>query len=137
MAATLNNPLKESLGRYCDYLVKAGVKCFQGALGGIEAATGYIRPLVAGDALAGVFVDEFDNTSGADGAITAKVLKGNEGSFCKQVNVDSLVITSIGEAVYASDDNSLSMVNGGSDTEVGKVENYISDGVGIVRFATL
>jgi len=135
MAMTYNIPIQEHLGKYLDYAVKTGVKIFQGALVGLEAASGFARPLVAGDALLGHSMDEYDNTDGADGDIKAKVLAGDAAKgYLLTVLVDGVVVTSINAAVFASDDGTLSLTDGGSDSEVGKVANYIEDGKAVVQF---
>src|SRR5262249_1982980 len=74
MALTANR----EIGRYVDqelrtYRVLANVHIYKGGLVGVDRATGYARPLVLGDAFAGVAYEEIDNTGGSNGAKSCRV----------------------------------------------------------------
>jgi len=135
MALAINTPIKERIGKYLDFAVKTGVHIFAGAMVGLEAASGFARPLVSGDAILGHAMDEYDNTGGADGDLKVHTLVGeNALGYLLQVPVDGVVVTSGGDAVFASDDATLSLTDGGTDTEVGKVAQYIEDDLAVVLF---
>lgn len=84
-------------------------------------ASGYVRPLVAGDDYWGISQGECNNSGGALAAKSAMVER--EGLVFDDV-AGVTDITSEGATVYASDDNTLTLTQG-SNSEVGKVEQYL------------
>jgi len=92
--------------------VKSGAHIYQGALVGITA--GYIRPLTAGDAFAGVAYEECDNTSGSDGTLSVKVWV--QGDFEHALTSSSAANN--GAPVYASADDTVTLTGPGN-TPVG------------------
>ena len=83
--------------------VKAAVHIFTGAMVGLDAATGLARPLVAGDAFAGIAMHEADNSAGANGAKTITL----SGSCLAEMPLAGVAQTDAGVALYASDDGAL------------------------------
>jgi len=112
-----------------DLPVKTGVLIFEGAAVGVEVATGYARPLVAGDLFAGWATLTVNNTAGADGAVDINV---ETPGVRKVLNVPATVITSYGANVYASDDGTYTLVVG-SNTLIGTVIRFVSAGVVVVQ----
>jgi hypothetical protein len=102
---------------------------YEGAAVGIVAASGLARPLVAGDAFAGFAEAKADNSSGAAAAKNVRVISND----LIELPIAGLAITNIGAAVYASDDNTFTLVST-SNTKIGKVRRFISSGVGLVAF---
>jgi hypothetical protein len=102
---------------------------YEGAAVG-DNASGYARPLVAGDPFRGFAESKADNASGSAGDKNVRVrTKGKV-----QIPVTSLAITDVGKNVYASDDDTFVLTQS-TNTRIGYVERYISSGVGIVAFA--
>lgn len=135
MALSLNTPINERIGKYLDFAIKAGVHVYLGSILGEDAASGFARPLVAGDVFLGHSMDEYDNSDGSNGDLAAKTLVGENGlGYLLRVAVAGVLVTTNGDTVYASDDGTLSLTDGGSDSAVGKVVQYIEDGVAVVLF---
>jgi hypothetical protein len=102
---------------------------YEGAAVGIVAGTGHARPLVAGDAFAGFAVYKADNSAGSAADINVEVMMRGE----VQLAVSGAVITDVGQAVYASDDDTFSF-NPVGGTFVGYVKRFVSAGVAVVEF---
>lgn len=107
--------------------LKAAAKCYQGAAIGIEIATGYARPLVAGDLFVGFAEENYDNTSGANGAIDVRVRDDEK----VKLAISGLAITDLGKPVYASDDDTFTLT-ATNNSYVGKVDRFDSTGKGWV-----
>lgn len=101
---------------------------YEGAAVG-DNASGYARPLVAGDPFRGFAVAKADNSAGAAGAINVEVRQ--EGRV--QLAIASLAITDVGKPVYASDDATF-VLTATSNSYVGRVVRFVSTGVGVVEF---
>lgn len=106
--------------QYEDYAVVASDKIYEGSLIGL--ASGYARPLQAGDTFVGVAVETVDNTSGSAGDVKVRV--ATTIPFAMPVTGVSDV-TSISLPVYASDDDTLTLTEG-SNSLVGIISNYLS-----------
>lgn len=98
-----------------------------------DNASGLAQPLVDGDPFMGFAMRRADNSLGAASAIDVLVAqKGNV----------ELIVTGVngaedeGATVYATDDDTFSLTDGGSDTAIGKVRRVIntSTGLCIVHF---
>ena len=116
--------------------VAAATTIYSGGFVGM-LATGYAQPYVNStvatsltgfDRLLGVALEEVDNSAGAAGALTVKVLI----SGCFKHAVSGLAITDIGTPVYASDDNTLTKVALGN-CFAGWVERFVASGYGMIR----
>jgi hypothetical protein len=101
---------------------------YEGAAVGMNGS-GYARPLTAGDQFVGFAEQNVDNSAGAAGDKTVRVLtKG----FIK-LSIGSLAITDIGKPVYASDDDTFTLTES-TNSHVGRVHRFISTGVGVLSF---
>jgi hypothetical protein len=106
---------------------------YEGAFVG-ENASGYSRPLVAGDPFQGVCVRQADNSSGSAGDIDVRVRA--RGILCNQAVTGATAVTANDfPPVYASDDNVLTLT-AGSNSLVGNVFRWISSGICDVAFDT-
>jgi len=102
---------------------------YQGSAVGSNA--GYARPLTTGDKFMGFAAEKVDNACGAAGDKNIAVRYRG----LVQLAVASAVITSKGDPVYASDDDTFVLTsNSGANTYIGVVHRFISAGVVIVAF---
>lgn len=125
----VDKPREYQLGDVEEYPVIASDIIYEGAAVG-ENASGYARPLAAGDVFLGFAIEKVDNSAGAAGAKTVKVK--TRGRI--KLAVGSLAITDNDRvAVYASDDDTFTKT-ASSNSLVGYVSKYISSGVGVVEF---
>ena len=95
--------------RYVDqelrsYLVAADTHVFRGGFVGLDAS-GYAQALTAGDPCVGLAYEECDNTGGSDGDKRIRVY--TQGDFLHALS--GAALTNIGDAVYASDDGTLTL----------------------------
>jgi hypothetical protein len=125
----LNTIREFELGDRNAFDMATGAKIFQGAAVGINTATGYARPLNAGDLFVGFAESKMDNTLGQAGDLRVRVY--DEGKV--QLSIANLVITDVGKPVYASDDDTFTLTATGN-SYVGKVTRFVSAGVGMVTF---
>jgi len=104
---------------------------YEGAMVG-DNASGYGRPLVAGDPFLGHNIEKVDNTGGAAGD---KNITLRSGRYRLKVTLTSVAITDVGKVVYASDDATLTLSQGGN-SRVGVVVRYDTTNTCIVEFQT-
>lgn len=133
MAASANVPLtvESGMSGHLNTLsVYESVRPYEGAMAGM--ASGYVRPLVAGDQFAGHFYAEKDNTTGASGAVSVQL---RQGRYRAQVAITSVAITDVGKPVYASADNGYSLTPT-AYSRVGHVVRYVTTNTCIVEFDT-
>lgn len=90
-------------------------------------SSGYVRPLVSGDAFAGFALEKQDNSSGSAG--DKNVLSLVRGTI--KLSVTGAAAGDEGQGVYATDDNVFTTVQGGS--RIGFIERVESSGVALVR----
>jgi len=110
------------------YPVKAATTIFKGALVAVDA-TGYAKPAAPADKrVVGVAYESGNNSTGASGAITARVSR----IASIQLNTAGLTIANVGDKVYVTDDNTVTTVAAGSIL-VGVITEFIS--ATIVRVA--
>ena len=129
LAKNLPRPLV--LGDVSDYPVIASDIIFEGAAVG-ENASGYSRPLVAGDPFQGFALRKADNSDGSAGDINVRV----QAEGVVVLPISGLAITANDQApVYASDDNTFTLT-AGSNTLVGNVRRWVSTGIAEVAFKT-
>ncbi len=104
------------------------VKLYKGAFVGVNASTGYVRPLVAGDAFAGVAYKQADNT------ITGHVAGGIRARLHQRVDIvhalSGAAQTNVGALVYASADDALTLTASGNSL-VGRI--VALEGANLVR----
>jgi len=102
---------------------------YQGAAVG-DNASGYMRPLVAGDPFRGFAVAKADNSTGAAGDIN--VVLATEGKVVLTV-VGSSAVTDVGSSVYATDDNVFTMSPAVTASYIGTVVRWVSSTTCIVE----
>jgi hypothetical protein len=115
------------LGDVNEFPVIASDIIYEGSAVG-DNASGYARPLAAGDRFLGFAESKADNSDGDAGDINIRVRSAGK----VQLSVTDLAITDVGRPVYASDDDTFNLTGIGSF--VGYVYRYVSAGVGIVVF---
>jgi hypothetical protein len=93
---------------------------YEGAAVG-DNGSGYARPLVAADPFMGFAYRKADNSAGAAGDKNVTVY---ERGFVVLPVATVAGVGDQGETVYASDDNTFTLVAGGN-TAIGKVDRYI------------
>lgn len=133
MAASANVPLKVESGmsgHLNTLTVYESVHPYEGAMAGM--ASGYVRPLVAGDQFAGHFYNEKTNAAGASGDVSVSL---RQGRYRAQVTITSVAITDVGKPVFASADNTYSLTST-TYSRVGKVVRYVTTNTAIVEFST-
>ena len=119
-------------GLYESHPMVASDIIYKHAAVGINSA-GYARPLNAseGDAFAGFAEAKVDNSAGAAG--DKRVRCKDKGYVV--LTVENVVITSVGAAVYAYDDDTFTLQTGSpTGTLIGWVSRFVSAGVAVVEF---
>ncbi|MGD2109330.1 MAG: hypothetical protein PVI86_08045 [Phycisphaerae bacterium] len=134
MALSANRELSRYVDQQLRSFKAADEHIYKGALLSIEAG-GYVAPLTAGELFAGVAYEECDNSGGSDGDLSLRAY--TVGDF--EHALSGATIANVGDAVYASDDGTLTFTST-SNTFVGYCVDVPSSGVVIVRiqpFATV
>lgn len=99
----------------------------------IGISSGYARPCTTSDEFAGFCVEKCDNSAGANGAKSVKVLgKG----YVKLSVTGVSAVTHINDAVYLTDDDVFTLTATGG-LQIGKVFRWISGTTCIVYFEGL
>ena len=128
LAADTNLPVLE--GDFLDIPVQANTKIYEGSLVYIDASTGGAACLAGtNQRFAGVADRQADNSTGLIGAIRVRV---RFKPHVRRLAVTSIAQTSIGAAVYASDDGTFTVTGTSTTAFVGYVTDYESTGVGKV-----
>lgn len=126
----VDTPRPQEKGDMNHFPVVASDIIYEGAAVGLVVSTGHARPLAAATDIFVGFADQrADNSAGAAAAIKVLVVKSGQ----VQLSVTDALITDIGQAVYAQDDNAFSF-NPVSGVFIGYVKRFISAGVVIVEF---
>jgi len=102
---------------------------YEGAAVGLVAASGHARPLNAADKFAGFAAEKADNSAGAAAAINCRFYRKG----CVKLTVAGVVITDVGQPVYATDDNAFAMLPTGG-VFIGFIRRWVSSGVAEVDF---
>jgi hypothetical protein len=101
---------------------------YEGAAVG-DNASGYGRPLVAGDNFLGFAKEKVDNSSGSAGDKNIEmVVRGQI-----ELTVSSAAITDVGRPIYASDDDTFTFTAAGNSF-IGFVKRYVSSTKVLVAF---
>ena len=103
--------------------IKASTKFYEGSAIGVEVATGYARPLVAGDLFSGFAEGPVDNSSGSNGDLSIRARDDEKVLLA----VSGAAITDIGKPVYASDDDTFTLT-ATSNSYVGRIYRFDSTG---------
>ncbi len=108
--------------------VDDNVVLYKGALVGLNAATGYVRPLVAGDTFAGVAYEQADNT------VSGHTAGGIRVRLHQNIDIvhalAGVAAGDVGRAVYATADDTLTLSPLGA-TYVGRV--VVVEGTNLAR----
>ena len=105
---------------------------YEGAAVGLVDATGHARPLTSVDRFAGFAEQKADNSLGAAAAISVSVYQRG----LVQLAVTGALITDAGAPVYATDDDTFTLLPTGG-AFVGKIARFVSSGIAIVEFDAL
>lgn len=111
-----------------DLPVQDNVKIHKGAFVGLHAASGYARPLVAGDLFLGLAYESADNTGPGHAAGAVRVRLHQMLDIVHALS--GVLETHVGAAVYASDDGTLTLTAGGN-SRVGRV--VAAEGTNLAR----
>lgn len=115
-----NSPMTKVKGDNNSIPIIADDIVYEGAMAG-DNASGYGRPLVAGDNFVGHSIDKVDNTGGSAGDKNIQLLTGKYRLVVDLVGL----ITDVGQPVYASDDSVLTF-SAPSNSFVGVISRYVS-----------
>ena len=116
---------------YNDIPVLNAVAIYAGACVGESASTGNARQLEDGDTFLGFATAKADNSSGAVGDKNVRVrMQG----LVKLTVGGTLADDDLGAAVYATDSNTFSKTDSGSDTQIGVIHRFIDTTTAIVFF---
>lgn len=123
MALSAKRQVNEKEGVLQEHPVVASDIIYQGALCKINAA-GYLAPCAAeaGSIFAGVAELGIDNSAGIAGAVKAVVK--SEGVF--RLPCSGLTIANVGDVVYATDDEIVTVTEVANTQIVGRIVQFIS-----------
>lgn len=124
----VNKPRAYELGDENHLPIIANDIVYEGAAVG-DNASGYARPLVAGDPFFGFAIEKCDNAGGSAGDKYVKVRRKGY----VELAVSGAAITDVGKPVYASDDDTFTYT-AGSNTLIGFVKRFVSSGRVVVEF---
>ena len=110
--------------------IDTNIKAYAGSFVGEVSSTGLYRALVAGDTFGGVAIEKCDNTGGAAAAKFIK-LRPRGYLVMNVTNGSSAAVN--GDAVYASDDNTLTTASTGN-TQIGKIYRWVSGTQCVIYF---
>lgn len=128
----VDTPRTYQVGEIEEYPVIAADIIYEGAAVG-ENASGYSRPLVAGDPFQGFAEQKADNSAGAAGAVNVRVKTRGR----VVLPIAAIAITANDRpAVYASDDNAFTLT-ASTNSLIGYVSRWVSTGIAVVEFDAL
>lgn len=129
MALSSNRELKFYTSQeLVDIPVDDNVNIYKGAFVGLNASTGYARPLTAGDDFLGVAYKQADNTIAGHTAAGINVRLHQEIDVIHTLS--GVSATDLGSVVYASDDGTLTLTAGGN-SRIGRI--VAIEGTDLVR----
>jgi hypothetical protein len=124
-----NVPRPQELGDINEIPVIASDTIYQGAAVGVVAGTGHARPLNAADRFAGFAERKADNSAGLAAAINVRVNKRG----AVQLPITGAVITDVGQAVFATDDDTFAF-NPVGGAFIGFVRRFVASGIVVVEY---
>lgn len=127
-----NLPRTFEIGNRNEIPVIASDIIYEGAAVGIVAGSGHARPLNAADRFAGFAEAKADNAAGAAAAINVRIAESGKA----RLTVSGVVITDVGQPVYATDDDTFTMLPTGG-VFVGFVHRFDATGIAVVAFDAL
>lgn len=129
MATLAKNKLRNfGLGDLAEHPAVAADIIYLGAAVGINA--GNARPLVAGDEFAGFADKKADNSLGAAGDIKVRVRERG----LIELAVTGAGATSIGDTVYATDDDTFTLTKAANAIKIGRVMQHVTGTTVMVDF---
>lgn len=118
----------QEIGEINEFLCVASDIFYEGAMIG-DNASGIARPIVAGDKFLGFAESHVDNSAGAEGAKSVRVIERGK----RKMALTGATIRDLKQPVYAADDGTLTFdPTGGS--YVGRVHRFVSSGVVVIAF---
>ena len=108
--------------------VGAAEEIYQGSFVTLDTSDKYLSALVVPDALYGMSLERVTGGS-SNGDVTCKVLCAG----VIQHAIGSIAVASIGKPVFATDDQTLTITNDGTDTPVGMLVGVPVTGTAIVQ----
>lgn len=120
MALTANRDLDHYIDQQLRSFAAADEHIFKGSFLSVEAG-GYVAPLTALEAFAGIAYEECDNSEGDDGDVRVKSY--TQGDFVHALT--GAALSNIGDIVYASADNGLTFTST-DNTPVGCMVDLVS-----------
>ena len=100
----------------------------------VGESSGIARPLADGDDFLGFAIAKADNSEGAASDIAVRIRQ--KGTVLLTIG-GTISAADVGAPIYATDDNTFSKTDSGSDTVVGRLSRFISSTSGMVRFEGL
>lgn len=97
---------------------------YDGACVGESSTTGTARPLTDGDTFLGFAEGKADNAAGAAGDVKVRLRVRGTVVLSSGVLGGTPAITKLGDSVYATDDDTFSLTDSGSDTRIGTLVQY-------------
>ncbi len=128
-ALSASRNTKERFGKVFDYPVKASTTCYQGGIAVLNA--GYAAPGTATTGLiaVGCFEENYDNSAGAAGALTARVKKGIF-QFGNSAAGDLIAQADVGADCYIVDDQTVAKTSAtNTRSRAGKIVSVDANGV--------
>lgn len=125
-----DKPRPYELGTIQEYPVIAADIIYEGAAVG-ENASGYARPLQAGDVFLGFAESRADNSTGAAGDKTVRVRR--RGQVELPVAGATAITANDQPLVYASDDDTFTLT-ASTNSIIGRVSRWVASGVCVVEF---
>lgn len=108
--------------------VKAATKCIQGGIAVLDTGVAAPGRTATGLVAIGIFEDTADNTSGATGAINARVRRGTF-KFAAGGGADAIVQANVGAPCYIIDDQTVGLTDGnGTRSYAGAIAEIGPDG---------
>ena len=133
MALTANREVNHYVDQELrTFAVAGGAHVYKGAFVGLQQ-DGYTHGLAAGDRLCGIAYEESDNSSGSDGDLSVRVY--TLGDFA--LSLTGVAGSDRLKAVYAVDDQTLSLTAGAKSSFVGRVIDVPSTDEAIIRLGEL
>lgn len=133
LAANKNRTFEVGIDDLNDVPAVAADIIFAGAAVG-DNASGLARPFVDGDPFLGFAVAKCDNSAGA---ASAKSVRVAQRGTVKLTLGGTVTAAKIGDPVYATDDNTFSLTDSGSDVAIGSLTRFITSTTGMVYFEAL
>lgn len=130
MALNRNKPrVYSTVTRHNSLQLAAATAVFEGAAIGIDSSNGRVRALVAGDLFAGFAASAASSAKDVTGAAPTPVRLLSDGEV--QLAVPGVTATSIGDSVFATDDDTFALTG---SSLVGEVVRVPAAGQAVVAF---